>query len=268
MKSKLQILGIQLFAVLALSIVVVSSAFAGKGWLVDGNPISESEGALATETEEEIGLTDLGATGPPEVLCKDILDGTVGPEVRDETTEVLNTAKEKIGTNKTGLALSCTDGKSICSSPVEVWPDNLPWLTELEGMEAEAHILDHLFGSGAGKEPGYTIDCKTIIGLIEDTCEGLTSTKAESTTEKYVLETFSEVAGIETQKVHCTIGGEGTGDIKGEGLVLLVSGKSLGLLICIPFIPPFLVMYRDMEDCESGPGNPELYLGGFEMFGK
>jgi hypothetical protein len=222
----LQILGALLFAALALSAIAAASAFGSTGWLVDGKPITEAEGALATETEEELELTDLGATPSLKVSCKDILDGTVGPEVKDEITEVLNVAKEKIGT---GLPLSCTvTNSSICAgNKVSVQPVHLPWLTELEGMEAEAYILDHLFGSGAGKEPGYTIDCETLLGLAEDICEGLTSAKAENTTENDVLEIFSEVAGIESQKRNCTSGGAGVGDIKGEGLVLLTSGKTL-----------------------------------------
>jgi hypothetical protein len=217
---KLQLLGALFFATLTLG-VIAPSAFAG--WLVDGTEAIKAE---ATETEEELTLTDLGAPGTPEIFCKDILDGTIGPGEKDQTTEVLNVAKEKIGTNKTGLALSCEDKKGICANPAEVWPDNLPWSTELAGMESSPFALDQLLAI-TGKVPGYTLDCKSILGLVEDICEGATSAEVENSFEKRVLERFDPETPIESQKMSCTLGGAGAGDIKGEGSILLTSGKTL-----------------------------------------
>jgi hypothetical protein len=96
-------------------------------------------------------------------------------------------------------------------------------------LESEPHFLDGIFGSAEGKEGGWEVLC-LILGLnTEDMCEGITSAKAETTSENDVLEIFNPEAPIASQKATCVQGGEGSGDMKGEYLILLTSGKALAV---------------------------------------
>jgi hypothetical protein len=252
----LKLLSVILFAAFALSAIAATSAFAeeGEGWLIEGHAISESEGALATESEEELQFED--TSNKAAVLCSDIAIGTMGPETKDETTEVLNVAKEKVEAAKPLLCKRVSTCEESASD-IEVVPINLPWLTELEGMEAAPHVLDLLLES-AGKVPGWKITC-LVLGLkVTDTCEGGTSAKVESTTEKDVLETFNPGAPIESKKVACSIGGAGTGAITGEGLILLTNGKQDGVLVCRGY-NAIKAKYRNRSDCLN-TRNPGDYM--------
>jgi hypothetical protein len=194
-------------------------------WLVDGAQITE---ALATETEGELELTDLSNSSG--VLCKEISDGTVGPEGINELLEVLNAEKEKI---EAALPLLCKAATgSACeenTTDIEVVPVNLPWLTQLVLTEGEPEFLDYLSGSSEGKEPGWKVSCLVLGIKITDTCEGVTSAKVENTVENDVLATFNPAAPISSRKANCSIGGAETGDTAGVGLILLTSGKTLAV---------------------------------------
>jgi hypothetical protein len=201
-------------------------------WLVDGNEILDTEGALAFEIEWSLVVTDLkGSLGSPASIdCEGFLVGNVGAHGLSEIIEVLSLAGEKIGTALTGTALKCEAGEACAhETDITLWVDNLPWLGENELMSSEPTFLDHLFAGGAGKELGYEFLC-LVFGLnITDLCEGLTSVKLENTGEGDVLAFFNPEAPISSEKGTCEIGGAGTGDMTGEGLVLLVSGKALSV---------------------------------------
>jgi hypothetical protein len=184
--KKLQIVLLALFAVVALSAVVVASASAEETllaeWLVGiGNPVAE---LLSAETAGQLTLEDTKTlAGAAAVLCSAILDGSVGPNGEDEVTEVLNLKKEKVELGVlallgTGAGSDCVTVK-ICSegtatSPIEVWPEGLPWHTTLFLM-AEGKFLDLVTGSNAGGKFGYTLLC-LVAGLnTEDTCESADS---------------------------------------------------------------------------------------------
>jgi hypothetical protein len=203
-------------------------------WLADGLEITE---ALAVEIESEVEVADLSTSfGTASILCSYILDGTVGPSEKDEITEVLNLAKEKIG-ELGGLALLGTGAGSDCktvsgcaegtaASPIEMWPRNLPWSTQVELMvEGEPEFLDDIFKNSETLFPGWEILCLVLGINTEDTCEEPTNAKLENTVESDVLETFN----LESQKVTCTLGGAESGDQNGTGLVLLTSGKALAV---------------------------------------
>jgi hypothetical protein len=236
---KLQIVGALLFATLMLGSTIVTSASAG--WLADGEPITE---ALPTETEGLLELIALSAGTVSFVIdCEYIFDGSVGPENAGKITEVLNTSHETVGNDGStlsGTGLHCPVTKdegdtTACKSgsTATVWPANLPWSTELEGMESEPHILDVF--SGTGGEPGYEVECTILLGIkATDLCVATMSAKVESTEENDVLATFNSESPIESGKANCNTRGAGAGDIAGEGLFLLTNGKSLWLLICLP----------------------------------
>lgn len=253
--GNIQVLAVLLFVAAVLSGITAASAFAGEhegeGWLVEGKPISEGEGSLAAYAEEELTLEDskVPLVGKVAVLCKLIADGTVGPEIKDEITEILNSAGEKIGASLAGTALLCVTVTECESSEtdIEVWPRDLSWLTELEGIAAESQILDKLIGS-SGDEPGWEVKC-LIGGLaVEDSCEGPTSAQiSEGTSESNLLEEFNSAA-----PVTCSEGGAESGIIRGGGLILLTSGKALAGLMCPPVEEGLKGEYETALDCWEG----------------
>lgn len=256
-----------LYAVFALSL---AASPASAGWFADGSEITEP---LSTETEAESTFEDTETiVGAVSILCKFVLDGTVGSGELDETKEVLNLAKEKVG-ELGGLALLGTGATSgegsecktvkICAegtsaSPIELWPRNLPWLTELEGMESEPSMLDKVFGTGAGKEPGWEILC-LILGInTEDTCEGRTSAEITGTSGgPNLLELLNSGAPINSEKLLCTQSNKETGAVVSEGTILLTSGKVLGYLDCLNKVEG---EYETYLDCIM---NPNLPTGNF-----
>jgi hypothetical protein len=198
-------------------------------WLVEGAAIKET---LATTSEQEVKFEDSKTpVGKVAVLCKLIFDGTVSPEEKDEITEILNTAKEKIG-ELGGLGLLCTS-VSTCepaseASPIEVWPDHLPWLSKIETVGTEEYILDRITGGGTG-EPGWELLCLVLGITSEDTCTGAVGAKMDGTAETGLLSILSAEAGKET----CTQSSEASGSETGEGKVSLTSGEHLGVLVCL-----------------------------------
>jgi hypothetical protein len=220
---KLQIMGLALFAMFAFGSVLVTSAFAEEAlWLEDGKDITV---ATSADTEGLILLTNLTILGNVEIDCEGLFDGTVGPGMEDEITQILSSAGVLIGTNLTGTALNCTvENNGLCNlnELAELWGDNLPWksLIELMAVAPPAEFLDLLFGP-AGKEPGYELRCNGITNL----CEGNTSTGVTSTVGGDVTMEFNEAAPISSEKSKfCE---SGTGDVFGTGLILLSSGKML-----------------------------------------
>jgi hypothetical protein len=217
--KKINVFGLALVAMLVFSAFAAMSASAEitllASWLIDG---AEVLTLTSVETTGEITLVNKNFLGTVEVLCNGSFDGTVGPNGEDEITEVLDLAGVKIGSGSalTAPSLDCT-GDAVCSGLVEVWPDNLPWLSNLFLME-DGTILDHLF-AGTGGLPGYDVKC--ISPNVDNLCEALATTLmtngVSDVTGKFIL--GSEVAP-------CTLG---TGELVGEGLTMTLNGKVLAV---------------------------------------
>jgi hypothetical protein len=220
-----------LFAVFALSAILAAPAFAESElpeWIVGG---SEVTSPTAVETKESITLTDLKTlAGETSIRCEDTLDGTVGPEGKDEVTALLNTAGEKIGEKLSGLALLCTAVKG-CEGTSEVWPIGLPWKTQLEVTGTE--LLDDTTSSTAF---GYEAKCTVLGVVVSDEC---TQTLSVPLLENMLtgetpdlLVHFSEVS-----TANCTLGGEKSGDISGEGLMAGTTGAAIAAHLCVEASP-------------------------------
>jgi hypothetical protein len=213
--KKTHIVAFALFAVCAFSALSVASAFAGE-WLVNGAPLTAPVKA-ETEGELELKLIEGEATALSAVLCSGILDGTIGPNGTDEISELLNLEMVAISlTALSGTALSCnvfsTSGglaDCILNTLASVWAVNLPWNTKIELM-TNGEVLDIIT-----KEPGYSVQCETPLGLIEETCTGNTSAVLTNaaTTPASVLGTFN--TGSERAK--CAVLGVGKGQNLGSG---------------------------------------------------
>ncbi|MGH9770240.1 MAG: hypothetical protein ACRD4Q_00835 [Candidatus Acidiferrales bacterium] len=213
-------IGLAVFAVFAFSAVVSSSALAASAYLLNGAEIKE---LIFTEATGELLLEDTGIFGKPDVLCSGIFDGMIEPGgVIDEIESVLELNKELLeGPGGTDL-IEC-EAHSTCTNPVDVIAINLPWATEVM-LTAGGLWYDLINAHAGGGLPGYTIDCNSIIGLIEDTCTGNTSNQLVNEAGGLLGEFFeNETEGI-SPPGGCTQGGAGTGLVVGNGFITSGSG--------------------------------------------
>jgi hypothetical protein len=229
--KKIQLLVLAVFAVSAFSAVFAGSALAEitllAEWLVGTTGVAITEN-LASETSGEIRLEDTkaGPFGEPAaVLCSGILDGTVGPNGTDLIEKVLNLKGEEIGTPLVGLALlgegagtdciaisTCQEGTA--ASPIEVWPENLSWATELFLME-DGKILDLVVNAA------YEILCLSVLGSDEvDLCESLDAEfEVLNDPETGDAEIPAKASGLPFG--NCILGGTGTGNNETDALTFI-----------------------------------------------
>jgi hypothetical protein len=246
----IRIAGLCLVAVFVMSMVAAGTASAAPHWLVCLPFVTGSTATRYTEHQcktasgtggwewselddtepvfsvgETITLRDTKATGgSTAVQCSHVEnEGSVGPGRFDRITRVV-----------IDLAQCHRVENTLCESVVEVKAVNLPWQTELE--ETENKILDRIVNVGtAGKEPGWAVTCKTLVGNKTDTCEGegvgkeellLMENKATKGVvepiELLVLATFEK-----KRKVKCSEGGKETGEVEGSVAVLTQTGWGL-----------------------------------------
>jgi hypothetical protein len=232
--SKIKVLGAALFAMFAFGVVAVSGASAAteaswglcesaskglytQSWCDVHSASKEGEFELKlltastlTVSEGKLTLEDTKATGgASKIECEGSDHGLVGPGGADLLDFVLATNCKKI----TG---ACNEGTVFAK------PADLPWKTLLL-EESNGEIRDDLENDGKG-EPGYIVECgATIFKLkVEDTCTGASSTGmlAVSTGVEATFEAKS-------QNANCTLGGAGTGVVRGLDLILSPSGHKL-----------------------------------------
>jgi hypothetical protein len=239
--KKLHVGVLALFAVFAFGAVLVASAAAETtlpaNWLVDGGAIG---GTLATEQTGSLLLEDTKTiAGAASVLCTGLVIGSVGPNGEDETAQILNAAGQAtgelgnpslVGNSSTGpdcvTEKLCATGST--TSPIEVWPIGLPWLTTLFLME-NGEILDLIFSPSVAKLIGYELLCLVIGITTEDSC----------TSEDFEIAVVNDVNGDAeipvgaeaSPRALCTQSGEETGvNIADElALINLVNGKLLSV---------------------------------------
>jgi hypothetical protein len=212
---KIQIVGLALVAVFALSAVAASSAFAHE-WLFNGQPITGTEKTVLSEsTALNLLLEDMkgGVFGEAvDVLCSGLDEGKVGPGAADLVTTITDLAGKV-------PPVSCETMSGTCPEPLAS-PDFLPWHTELF-LNAKEEFRD-LVGPGTGGEPGWNVTCKGIFGEpIEDLCTGHTNVLVENAAENDVIATFDAVSMEEP--ANCGRGGAKEGLV--EGSILFMSDE-------------------------------------------
>lgn len=233
--SKIKVLGLALVAMFAFGVVAASSASAEEpswglceklteptglytqAWCDVHSATQEGEFefklthvALLVNSHGTLTLEDTKATGgPSKIECKGIDHGTVGPLALD----LLDLVEAKECKKLTG---ACNQGTVFAKAL------NLPWHTLLLYVGNE--IRDDLTSELANKLPGYTVECgATIFELhVEDECTGDTSTGILAVSGG-VDATFDS----NSPNANCTIGGAGTGVVRGTDFILSPSGHNL-----------------------------------------
>jgi hypothetical protein len=209
---KIPIVGFMIFAVLALSAVAASSAFAEevKEWLDNNVAISPAVPVLS-ELMTDLLLEYMPPAGheieKTEVECMvGENEGTVGPGALDQITEA--------------LCLEALAVSGACSAPVTIMADNLPWHTELylEGTM----FRDLLLAEPGGGLPGWHVECETLLGLHLILCTGEISVLVENDgTTGTVLAEFDEVSELESETSKCI------NNITEEGVGLILAGADI-----------------------------------------
>jgi hypothetical protein len=211
-----------LLSVFAVGGYVASAAFAESELLANGNVILASENLLI-EVKGELLLEDTGAPGKPDILCTGTFDllhetGTLAfiNDVLDSNGELLAASLSNLaGVSTAGDDIECADMSGTCSGVVLVVALNLPWHLELEllaGDAEEPYMLDFL--EEAGKQPEYAIDCNSLLGLVEDQCDGLVYA--------FLLDLGAgdvTVGFLPTPEAGCKLGGAGSSVLEGESLL-------------------------------------------------
>ncbi len=170
-----------------------------------------SRGSLKLEANAPI-------VGEVEVTCAGRDAGWIGPNGKDEITEVEATA--------------CKAGKScekIENAKGVAEPVNLPWNTELK--ETEGLIHDAIRAGPSGKEPGWKVICKVLGKKEENVCtseKGLVVLENKDTPGLAgALLVLANFINPNKPKANCTATGTETGNVSGSIAILLASGAAL-----------------------------------------
>jgi hypothetical protein len=205
-----------IFSVLAFSLFFVSAAFATETllaeWLLNAATITVD----LVEVVNEFNFTNLANGGG--VDCSLIYDGFVEKNGGDIVTEVLNLAgiRDILG----GTPILCLGlGSCVEEEDAELFPELLPWLTEMILFGTSFHDLVY--------SPSWHIDC--LLNIL------LTLAEEECTIEHHISSTDTNVAeGVEDkftepdeENAHCGTETEKNGVVTGSGTVKPVGGGTL-----------------------------------------
>lgn len=163
-------------------------------WLINGSSISSS---LGSNTSGTLLLRDakLGVA----VSCNAILDGTIGPDGEDSTTELLTLAGV-VASLTSPLLCTATEGCETSATDVEAAAENLPWSSLVQTIEGR--MIDLV------KESTFFISC-LVLGI--KTSEECTSTSSEY--EAVNVTGGVELIGGSVPLAKCTVGGNESGEV-------------------------------------------------------
>jgi len=261
---KIHLVGLTLFAVIALSAIGATSAFAASEILFLGLEIKE---LLPIETTGELLLEDTGANPKLDLDCSGTFDGMIEPggklffveallmlggELLNEAGVLNGEGNDMIDCKVLPENTTCEKNEALVTvnlNGITLWHVELLLDTfELSGGEIMTAYLGHfLTGAESGIEnvvtPMYTVDCvNPLIGLIEDLCEGLSSARLYVDAAGNLRGSFNSLAlakstdewAAESEKTTCSIGGAGTGlvesingaetDTEGSGGIITAVG--------------------------------------------
>lgn len=214
--------GLSLVAVFAFSAIAASAAFAEEAlWLVNG--VEPAAGVHEPiEIDGLLTLTDVKAPGgASSVHCEGTFDGWVGHAGEDEIEAVLTVSKELLegakedGTGAVQDLLECPPVSGACETSMEadVETIGLPWMTLLELVGTQ--FVDDITSLSSLGLVGYMVTCLTILGEILDECTVALATAIIDTGAETLTGLFEEL-----EAGNCSLGGEKSGSVEGEGLFL------------------------------------------------
>jgi hypothetical protein len=182
-----------------------------------------------TDTTTPLGSTPVRCDHPSELGGS----GFVGPNNLGRITEAEVIAPK---TECRSLGGGCKAGEGEVR---KVEGRNLPWQTAI--FEVGGKFQTAIEGTVAGKEPGWLVECNTVLGVKADECVAESAAKAElvelANKKSGLEETELLVAGtfLMRHKADCTEGGVESGLVEGTLAILLANANDepngLGLSI-------------------------------------
>lgn len=208
---KIHILGAALVAMVALSALVVSSASAALVfelalWLLNGADLTVADPVDAVGT-----LLFHNTSNGGTIDCSGLFEGSVGPSSLDEITMVWDlSTPQRLIEELVGTGLLC-EALASCenSTDVEIWPLNLPFLTELEQDSETGKFYDLFVPNANGLLPAYHIKCLVLGFNFEEECSVVSGTEAEVVNVAGGVETV----GKASPNSNCG-GGTGNGEVE------------------------------------------------------
>ena len=218
--KKFYVLGLALISAFAFSAVAAGAASAETlEWLVKGKQILGAE-AFTVETKGLLHLIHLagGFLNPEAIIhCEGTFDGKVLPAGADTVEALLEALGHEVNSSN---PLSC-ENLLNCSNP-EVFPQNLPWNTQLVLMAGPPVVWLDLFSSSGAGNPAYEIKC----GVVKILCEGETSAVVTNLATS-VLGVFN-AEELELESLEGKCGSSNNVALQeGEGVTTLDNGEEL-----------------------------------------
>jgi len=190
----IRIAGLCLVALAAMAMATAATASAVPVFEINGTEVKGTEKVMASGTLRLLDTKTLG--GISEVECSGTTAGTIGPGKFDRVESI---------------HISSCIQKKVCENVETVKPLNLPWQTEL--TEKGGKVRDTI--REVSGEPGWSVTCKTLLGIKTDKCETESgkegsTTATNETIHGYVLGEFGP-----TSKAKCSEGGKESGEVGG-----------------------------------------------------
>jgi hypothetical protein len=198
-----------LIAVLALSAIACSSAFAeyeGGEWALSGTILEETIAIKGKSASVKLEDTKEGA-----VECKTSGEGKVGAEGKGEITAMTYS--------------ECKTIKSCEAGTITVKAVHLPWKVQLAFPEETTDRAN--ISSGGSGAPGLDLECKVFGIKVNDECTGETSVNAETVTGG-----VNTIFDSKSAHLTCSLGGVGTGVVTGT----ILDENPTGHELQVPFI--------------------------------
>jgi hypothetical protein len=153
-----------------------------------------------TSSSTGLELEDENLGGAKTVVkCSEIDVGTVGANGSDSTTE--------IHVNEPCTVVTAGN----CKTLERVKLINLPWSTQLEEIGGE--LRDAVTSLVAGREPGWSVTCNTLLGSMTDICEANTTTTVTANRSEGSVE--GKFQRATSPAATCSQNGGKTGHIEG-----------------------------------------------------
>jgi hypothetical protein len=220
--SKVRILGVTFFAVLALGAIAAASASATNEWLVAGKLVglTEKVSVVVEGTWLLLGLSFFGSV-QTHILCNGKLFGTVnGLNASGRGTDTQTSIEDLKGKKGTIECEVLSGGGCATTKPAFLTALNLPYETELLNGPK-----DMFRSTISGKKNGFKIECTLSNGSSTfEECEGLVETNTltnsgNGTVTGEIPETNTETCKGFANEAH----------VKGTGVIKTLNATSIAI---------------------------------------
>jgi hypothetical protein len=240
--KRLSIAGLCLVSMLLASMAAAGTASAALLWLVclEGSGLTKYESSTCLKASGTGKWQSLGVPAGASITVKILVFSIL---LSDEKVPIIGKSAVRCGMNGSRgegtieengkgkvLVAEYENSKVNCSSEegcgtvLKLRGIHLPWKTEI--FTTESKELTKIKNGGNG-EPGWEVECEPFAGIKEsDKCESVAGEEEQVVLHNVVSATELLVAGLfeTSHKAKCSLGGAGSGLVKGLIAILLPGG--------------------------------------------